>query len=111
MVDDDRVVTYRMQFQDCTPATLTKVLTESGLTIEHLWSSLTGAPLMHDSPFIAVAARPTAALETWRGTRTWSIRTESIRTGATRRDAVSARLCRRDDLASLACTAPDPPVA
>ena len=58
VVVDDDVVTYRMWFQDYTPVTLTAWLTGAGLTVEHLWGSLTGDPVEHDSPFLAVVARP-----------------------------------------------------
>ena len=58
VVAGDDVVTYRMWFQDYTPVTLTRWLTSAGLGVQHLWGSLAGAPLEHDSPFLAVVARP-----------------------------------------------------
>lgn len=57
---DGKISVYRNWFQEYTPETITAELAAGGLTVESLWSDLTGTPYTPDAEWIGIVARKNA---------------------------------------------------
>ena len=58
--EDGKISVYRNWFQEYTPETITAELAAGGLTVESLWSDLTGTPYTPDAEWIGIVARKNA---------------------------------------------------